>query len=101
MNLYKPQDLVGSEGDMMLIYSDSGVGKSVTTIQTAPDPIIYIMAEGRDVTKMLAAAQRPDVKIKFGFYTTFDDLIETVLQDSFFEGAKSVVLDSLTHIIGI
>ena len=101
MDLYKPQDLVGSEGDMMLIYSDSGVGKSVTTIQTAPDPIIYIMAEGRDVTKMLAAAQRPDVKIKFGFYTTFDDLIETVLQDSFFEGAKSVVLDSLTHIIGI
>jgi len=101
MQLFKPKELMASAGDMMMLYSDSGVGKSVTTIQTAPDPIIYIMAEGRDVTKMLAAAQRPDVKIAFGFYSTFDDLIETVLTDHFFEGAKSVVLDSLTHIMGI
>jgi hypothetical protein len=101
MKLYTPNELTNIAGDMMLIYSDSGVGKSVTSIQTAPDPIIYIMAEGRDVTKMLAAAKRPDVKIKFGFYTDFEDLMETVLNMEFFKGARSVVVDSLTHIMGI
>ena len=101
MQLYLPKDILATAGDMMLIYGDSGVGKSVSIMQTAPDPIIYIMAEGRDVTKMLAAANRPDVKIKFGLYTTFDDLMETIVNENFFSGARSVVLDSLTHIMGI
>lgn len=101
MKLYSPKELVGSSGDMMLLYSESGVGKSVTAIQTAPDPIIYIMAEGRDVLKMLTAANRPDVKIKFGFYSTWDDLMEMVVNPDNFKGAKTVVIDSLTHIMSI
>lgn len=101
MQLYTPKDILATAGDMMLIYGDSGVGKSVSIIQTAPEPIIYIMAEGRDVTKMLAAANRPDVKIKFGFYSDFDDLMATAVSDTFFDGARTVVLDSFTHIMGI
>jgi len=101
MQLYKPSDLVTSAGDMILLYAESGDGKSVTSIQTAPDPIVYIMGEGRDVTKTLAAANRPDVKIKFGFYTTWDDLMATVTDPSIFKGAKTIIFDSLTHIMSI
>lgn len=101
MKLFSPSELTETSGDMMLLYSESGVGKSVTSIQTAPDPIVYIMAEGRDVLKMLTAAQRPDVKIKFGFYSTWDDLMEMVTNPDHFKGAKSIIIDSLTHIMSI
>ncbi len=101
MKLYNPSELVETSGDMILLYGESGVGKSVTSIQTAPDPIVYIMAEGRDCLKMLTAAQRPNVKIKFGLYEDFDDLMKTVTDISFFDGAKTVIVDSLTHIMSI
>ena len=101
MKLFETKELTGTSGDMMLLYGESGVGKSVTSIQTAPDPIIYIMAEGRDVLKMLTAAQRPDVKIRFGFYSTWDDLMEFVTNVENFKGARTVIIDSLTHIMSI
>lgn len=86
---------------MMLLYADTGVGKSVTTIQTAPDPILYIMAEGRDVTKMLKAANRPGVKINFAFYEGWDDAIQMFNTPSIFEAYRSIVIDSLSHLISI
>lgn len=101
MKLYAPENLAEVTGDLMMIYGDSGVGKSVTCIQTCPDPILYIMAEGRDVTKMLKAAQRPDVKIRFGFYTTWDDMMETVTNVDFFKPFKTIVIDSLSHLMSI
>jgi len=99
MRLYKPQELTERTGDIMLLYGDTGVGKSVTAIQTCPDPIVYIMTEGRDVTKILKAANRPDVKIAFGFYTTWDDMMACVCDMDNFAGAKSIVIDSLSHIM--
>lgn len=99
MKLYKPQDLNERTGDIMLLYGDTGVGKSVTAIQTAPDPIIYIMTEGRDVTKILKAAQRPDVKIAFGFYTTWEELLAFVCDHENMNGAKSLIIDSLSHLM--
>jgi hypothetical protein len=101
MKLYKPSELNDKSGDMILLYGDSGIGKSVSIMQTAEDPILYIMAEPRSVNKMLAAANRPDVKIKFGFYEGWDDIIEFVMNEKNFEGAKTIVLDSLTHLMSI
>lgn len=101
MKLYSPSELTESSGDMVLLYGESGVGKSVTAIQTAPDPIVYLMCEGRDCLKMLSASKRPDVKIKFGMYETFDDLMEMVSDVGNFEGANTIVVDSLTHIMSI
>jgi hypothetical protein len=101
MKLYKPSDLIDNAGSMMLIYGDSGVGKSVSIIQTSPDPIVYIMAEPRSVNKMLAAADRPNVKIKFGFYEGWDDIMEFCCNEENFKGAKTIVLDSLTHLMSI
>ncbi len=101
MKLFSPSELTATAGDVMLLYSESGVGKSVTSIQTAPDPIIYIMAEGRDVTKMLTAANRPGVKIKFGFYSDWNDLMDTVCNPDNFKGARTIIIDSLTHIMSV
>lgn len=99
MKLFKPNELEENAGDIMLLYGDTGVGKSVTSIQTAEEPIVYIMTEGRDVTKLLKAANRPNVKIAFGFYTTWEDMMKFVSDASNFHGAKSVIIDSLSHIM--
>jgi hypothetical protein len=86
-------------GDQILLYGEANVGKSVTTIQTAPDPIHYLMVEPKDVRKMIIASGR-DVKIDFGFYEGFQALLEHVLDPKHFPG-QTIVLDSLTHLIGI
>jgi len=101
MRLFTPNELEAIAGDMMLFYGDSGTGKSVTTIQTAPDPIMYIMAEGRDVHKMLLAADRPNVRIRFGYYEGWDDFIDMFAHPSNFEPYKTIVVDSLSHLMAI
>jgi hypothetical protein len=101
MRIYNKDEMIDTDGSMVLLYGESGTGKSVTTIQTAPDPILYLMAEPRSVNKMIAAAQRPDVKIKFGFYEGWDDIMEFVSNKDNFTGAKTIVIDSLTHLMSI
>jgi DNA polymerase III delta prime subunit len=101
MKIYKSTELKETSGDMMLFYGESGVGKSVTSIQTAPAPILYIMAEGRDVSKMLKAAQRKNLEIEFAFYEGWDDMIKTINDPKNFTKYKSIIIDSLSHLMSI
>lgn len=102
MQVYSLEELEKKQptGDNILLYGEANVGKSVTTIQTAPDPIHYLMMEPKDVRKMITAANRPDLRIDFGFYEGFQELLEHILDPKHFPG-QSVVLDSITHLIGI
>ena len=50
---------------------------------------------------MLTAANRPGVKIKFGFYSDWNDLMDTVCNPDNFKGAKTIIVDSLTHIMSV
>jgi hypothetical protein len=83
----------------MLVYSIAGGHKTCTTIQTAPDPIVYITAEGRKVETSIVAINRPDLKMKVGVYCGIDDLVETVHDVDKFKGSKSIILDSFTHLM--
>ena len=99
MQLINYRNIEETQGNLMLVYSMAGGHKTCTTIQTAEDPITYLTAEGRKIKTSLVAINRPDLKMKVGIYCGFDDLIDTVYDTKRFEGTKTVILDSLTHLM--
>jgi hypothetical protein len=103
MKISRYNELPERTGDVMMIYGDAGVGKSVSTIQTADLPMLYIMTEPRDVKKFVMAAEREEAKelVDFAMYDGFDGLIEFVCDENAFGKYKTIVLDSISHLIAI
>jgi len=99
MKLQNYKNLAEQQGNLLLAYGMAGCGKTATVIQTAQDPIVYITAEGRKISTTKAAINRPDLKMKVGIYEDFDNLIETCMNPDKFVGAKTIFLDSLTHLM--
>lgn len=101
MRIYDKEDLEDIEGDVMVLYGDTGVGKSVSVIQTAQDPIFYFLTEPRSPKKFLIAANRPDLKIRFGFYDNWDDTLEFFSNTDNVKDYQTVVIDSLTFLSNV
>ena len=88
-------------GLMAMIYGSSGIGKSVSTLQSAPDPILYVIPEPRDVKRMLKAANRPDLKYKVAIYENWPDMIQFFADSENVKPYRSIVIDSLSHLMNI
>lgn len=100
--ILKPyKEVAQTQGNCHLYYGKSGVGKTATILQTAQDPIAYITAEGRKIATTLAAINRPDIKLRVAVYEGWLDLLEFIANVDNFSGAKSIVIDSMTHLMGI
>lgn len=89
------------EGNFCGWYGKSGVGKSATILQTAPDPILWIIAERGQVDLTIKAINRPNIKLKVAYYEGWDDLLEFVYNKANFAKIKSVLFDSGTHVMCI
>jgi hypothetical protein len=101
MKLVNHKHLDEVQGNFMLAYAMAGGHKTCTIIQTAQDPLILLTAEGRKIKTSIVAINRPDLQMKVGVYEGFDDLMDTIYTPSRFEGAKTVFLDSITHLMMI
>lgn len=89
-------------GDLMLLYGETGVGKSVTTLQTCALPVNYMLTEPRDPKKFIIAAQREELwepgNANFVFYDGFLDSIDYLCTHEF-GNDRTIVLDSKTHLM--
>lgn len=99
MNLVNYKNLAEKQGNLMLIYALAGGHKTCTAIQTSEMPVVYLTAEGRKVETSIKPINRPDLKMVVGIYEGFDDLIETCMTKGKFGSAKTIILDSLTHLM--
>lgn len=99
MKFQNYKNLETTQGNFLLVYSKAGVGKTVTTLQTCDDPVVLLTAEGRKISTSIKVIARPDLKMKVGVYDGFNDLIETCTNIEKFEGAKTIFLDSMTHLM--
>jgi hypothetical protein len=99
MQLVNYKTIEESQGNFLLVYGPPKVGKTCTILQTCSDPVVYLTAEKRKVKTTFKAINRPDLKLKIGVYESFGDCIDTVFDLKRFEGAKTIVLDSLTHLM--
>lgn len=99
MQLINYKNIEETQGNLMLVYAIAGGHKTCTCLQTAEDPIVYLTAEGRKIKTSVLPINRPDLKMKVGIYSEFDDLIDMVYTVERFAGAKTIILDSLTHLM--
>jgi hypothetical protein len=101
VEIYKPNMATDNRGNFCLWYGKSGVGKSATVLQTAADPIMHILAERGQEDLTIKAINRPDIKLKTAYYEGWDDLLEFLYDLKNFEKIKSLLFDSLTHVMNI
>jgi hypothetical protein len=100
MKMRKKED-ISQPGRMIEIYGDTGVGKTVTTLQTSPDPILYIQTEPRSLQPSIAAADREDLDIDIAIYDKWPELMEFVTNLDNFRRHRTVVFDSLSYAMNV
>jgi len=92
-----------SKGRFVMVYSDTGVGKTTSLLQSAPLPIDYIQAEKRSLQPQIEAAERDDLVVgktlKVSQYDNFLDLLDYVTHPENFEPGTTIVVDSYTHLM--
>lgn len=88
-----------SSGIMSLFYGATGVGKTVTLLKTAQDPLFYIYPEKRPLKRILEVVDRPTMKAKFVSYEGFQDLLEFLGDPKNVKGAVTLILDGFTHLM--
>ncbi len=99
--LKKSQLQSQSSGRMIMLYSETGCGKTTSILQSAPDPIAYIQTEPRALKPSLDAADRKDLKLEAFVYEDANDLIETLAKFNNFDKYTTIVVDSFSHLMNI
>ena len=84
-----------------LIYGETGVGKTVSTLMTAPRPILYFECEPRPVERTAEGIDMTDIKIAHpeNFFDLFDFVSEN--QKKIAEKYKTVFIDSLSFLMNV
>lgn len=110
MKFHDPTEME-SDGVVALIYSETGVGKTVSSIQSLPTPMLIISCEPRDIRRAIRASGRDltmgsveDFPKKvndyvIATYTTWDDLMSTIGQANLFTPFRSVIVDGLSQLM--
>ena len=98
-------------GGIYLIYGESGVGKSVSCIQSLPKKLAFIMGEERDTKRFVEAALNPQYQdcvvgdlrkdITDITYDTIEDLIELLNGGLDFSPYTSIVYDGLSYFMNV
>jgi hypothetical protein len=111
MQVYMPEELITSDGRMCMAYGETNVGKSVTTLLTAPDPIFLIWCENRGLAPTLKAvyAQRPDLRLYTVQYTTFFETMDFLNRGHIISPttwaklmeSKTILVDSVSDLMAI
>ena len=100
MKLLKKTD-ISQSGRMILLYSETGIGKTTTILQSAPGPLLYIQGEPRSLAPSLEAANRPDLDIDIAPYESIHDLFTFLASSDSCKRHKSIALDGLSFLMNI
>lgn len=106
IKVFKPSQLPKT-GKLILLYGDTGLGKTVTSLKTLPKPILWITTEPRDLNgPMLAAGigEKDGIKEEDVFivpYTDFMEVLEFLADNEYYPKVKSILFDSLSYFQGI
>jgi hypothetical protein len=95
------KDKLSSTGRLMMIYGPTGVGKTVSLIQTSPKPIMWIQTEARSLVPSIEAAGRDDLDLDIAIYEDWEQLMEFIAKPDNFQRHKTVVVDSFSHLMSI
>ena len=95
------KDKLPDQGKLILIYSDTGVGKTTSALQSAPDPILYIATEPRNPKVSIDAAKRPDLDLDLVFYDSWQDTMDFLADDKNTKRHNTIIADSFTYLMNV
>lgn len=96
-----PKSKLPGTGKLILIYSETGVGKTTSIFQSAPDPILYLATEPRNPKISIDAAGRSDLDVDIAYYEKWVDTMDFMSDDKKTERHKTIVLDSATYLMNV
>lgn len=89
-------------GKVILLYGETGVGKTTSLLATAPKGSLYIPTEPRNPRISMDAAKRDLDDIFIYRYTDWMSLMFYLLSDDMKQYAnKAIILDSITHLMNV
>lgn len=103
----KPVSEKPNLGKMVVIYSETGVGKSTSCFQSLPVPIMYMCGEMRNAELSAEACGRKLIRgdiekprdYVLAEYTTWDAFLEFINMTETFQPFASVVMDGVTQLM--
>lgn len=106
MKVYTGEEVTESKGRMILLYGKTAVGKTVTTLLTAPAPVFLLQTENRNLEPTLECIRmyRPELlkSLGVGYYGGFQDTMEFLNRESkSLDKYRTIVVDSLTDLMAI
>lgn len=103
MKVLTKADLESQSGCMILLYSETGVGKTATSLLTAPDPIAYLQTEPRAFNPNLHVIEkyRPDLDFEVYQYEHISDLLETLAHPATFERFTTLIFDGFSFLMNV
>lgn len=104
MRILTRQEIAQSKGRMMLLYGRTGVGKTLSTLLTAVEPIFYLKCENRNIEPTMDCIKelKPDLDFDMGEYESFSDTMEVLnRQENMLDRYKTIVIDSLTDLMAV
>lgn len=109
MKVYTGEQMLQSKGRMILEYGATAVGKTVTTLLTAPAPILLIQAENRNLEPTLQCIEkfRPELLSNKNWFdvAVYENFIDTMdflnLHEDEISPKRTIIVDSLTDLMAI
>lgn len=88
-------------GRMIMLYGETGVGKTTSILQSAPDPLLYVQVESRNLKPSVDAARRSGLKYRKAMYATWEDAMDFLNKDENTTQYSTVVMDSFSHLMNV
>ena len=101
MNVISKEEITSQDGWLILLYGGTGVGKTVSILQSAPEPIMWIQTEPRSLKPSLEAANRPDLDVDVALYEDWAGLMEFVANAKNVERHRTIVVDSYSYLMSV
>jgi hypothetical protein len=103
MSRIKSIDESPDTGKMVLLYGETGVGKTTSIFQTAPLPMLYISTEPRNPKISLRASGRAYEPGQISLYEYEDwmDLTDMLAMNKEINKFQTVVVDSLSYLMNV
>ncbi len=98
---FKSLSDIQTTGKMIMIYGETGTGKTTSIIQSAPMPILYCQIEPRNITPSVEAAGRKSLKMDVYTYTNWMDFIAMLADPDSLKKYKTIVVDSFSYLSNV
>ncbi len=87
-------------GILIMIYGNTGVGKTTSIFQSSPGPLLYIATEPRNPRPSIDACGR-DIDMDIAIYTTWFDLMEFLQDLKNTKRYATIAIDSITYLMNV